>query len=214
MIGRITPGNPAKSRPVPFFKEQKEEVRMKIAVGAVLGLLAAALALTPAWATTALERTETDLIQEASVIITGQCTHLQSQWAGRTLVTIATVSVSEVLKGQPGAEVTVVLLGGVDTSRRVPVAMTLPGAPEIFMQENVLLFLTPQDLVANGYAIVGFSQGKFTIAQTPQGQMVASQNLSELNLQGHTGSIFRGRAKTLLLSELRQKIHALAEGQP
>jgi hypothetical protein len=189
---------------------------MKSATRAALGLLATALALTPAWATTALERSETDLIQEASVIITGQCTHLQSQWAGRTLVTIATVSVSEVLKGQPGTEVTVVLLGGIDTSRRVPVAMTYPAAPEIFMQENVLLFLTPQDLVANGYAIVGFSQGKFTIAQTPQGQALASQNLSELNLQGRTGDIIRGRAKTQTLSELRQKVRETlaAERQP
>jgi hypothetical protein len=189
---------------------------MKNATRAALGLLATALALTPARATTALERTETDLIQEASAIITGQCTHLQSQWAGRTLVTIATISVSEVLKGEVGPQVTVVLLGGIDTSRQVPIAMSFPAAPEIFMQENVLLFLTPQDLVANGYAIVGFSQGKFTIAQTSQGQMMASQNLSELNLQGRTGAITRGHAKTLSLSELRQKVRETlaAERQP
>ena len=29
----------------------------------------------------------------------------------------------------------------------------------------MLLFLTPEDQVAGGFAIVGFSQGKFTVAQ-------------------------------------------------
>ncbi len=179
---------------------------MRNVARAVLGLLAVALAGTSAWATTAVERTETDLIQEASVIVTGQCTHLQSQWIGRTLVTVATVSVSEVLKGQAGPEVTVVLPGGSDANRRIPIAMSIPGAPQIFQQENVLLFLTPEDRVANGWAIAGFSQGKLTLALDTKGRMVASQNLSELNLQGRTGAVTRGGAKTLLLSELRQKI--------
>ncbi len=183
---------------------------MRRAARAVPGLLAAVLALTPAWATTAVERTDTDLIQEASIIVTGHCSRLQSQWLDRTLVTIATISVSEVLKGQAGSEVTVVLPGGVDVHRRFPIAMSFPAAPEISQQENVLLFLTPQDRVPHGYAIVGFSQGKLSIANNAQGQPVASQNLSALNLQGRSGVVSPGRAKTLLLSELRQKIQAAA----
>ncbi len=188
---------------------------MRNAARAVFGLLATALALTPAWATTALERSETDLIQESAIIVTGHCTHLQSQWLGRTLVTIATISVSEVLKGRAGTEVTVVLPGGADVHRRVPIAMTFPAAPQIFQQEDVLLFLRPEDRFANGYTIVGFSQGKFTLADNGQGQKVASQNLSALNLQGRTGAVTRGRARTLPLSELRQKIQeTLAAGRP
>jgi hypothetical protein len=181
---------------------------------AVLGLVAAALAWTPAWATTAVERTETDLIEEASIIVTGQCTHLQSQWIDRSLVTIATISVSEVLKGQAGPEVTVVLPGGIDASGRIPVALVYPAAPQIFPQEDVLLFLTPQGLVAQGYAVVGFSQGKLSLGLNTQGQKVASQDLSQLNLQGRTGAVTRGRAKTLLLADLRQKIReTLAAGR-
>jgi hypothetical protein len=187
---------------------------MRRAARAVLGLAAAALALTPAWATTAVERTDTDLIQEAAIIITGHCTHLQSQWLDRTLVTIATISVSEVLKGQAGSEVTVVLPGGIDVHRRVPIAMTFPAAPEVYQQENVLLFLTPEDRVPHGYAIVGFSQGKLTIADNGLGQPVASQNLSALNLQGRTGAVSRGRSRTMLLSELRQKIQQVLAGTP
>lgn len=185
---------------------------MRRVARAVLGLVAVALALTPAWATTAVERTDTDLIQEAAIIVTGHCTHLQSQWLDRTLVTIATISVSEVLKGQAGSEVTVVLPGGIDVHRRVPIAMTYPAAPEIYQQENVLLFLTSEGRVPNGYAIVGFSQGKLTIANDGLGQQVASQNLSALNLQGRTGAVRPGRSKTLLLSELRQKIQQTLAG--
>jgi len=123
---------------------------MRYAARAVLGFLATALALTPAWATTAVERTETDLIQEAAIIVTGHCTRLESQWLDRDLVTVATISVSEVLKGAAGPEVTVVLPGGIDTHRRIPIAMSFPAAPEISQQENVLLFLMPEDRVAGG----------------------------------------------------------------
>lgn len=185
---------------------------MRRAARAVLGLLAAALALTPAWATTAVERTDADLIQEATIIVTGHCTRLQSQWLDRTLVTIATISVTEVLKGQAGTEVTVVLPGGIDVHRRIPIAMSYPGAPEIRQQENVLLFLRPESRVPQGYTIVGFSQGKLTVADNGQGQQVASQNLSALNLQGRTGAVSRGRSKTMLLSELRQKIQQTLAG--
>ena len=143
---------------------------MRRAAKAVLGLLAAALALTPGWATTAVERTDTDLIQEASIIVTGHCTHLQSQWLDRTLVTIATISVSEVLKGQAGSEVTVVLPGGSRRSPQVPDRHELSRLRRRSrQQENVLLFLTPEDRVPHGYAIVGFSQGKLTVASNAAG---------------------------------------------
>jgi hypothetical protein len=180
-------------------------MRRKVRV-IVLCLLAVLSALPAVWATTAVERTEADMIQEASVIVTGRCTSLQSQWVDRTLVTLATIEVSEVLKGSAGSTVTVVLPGGVDSKRRIPVAMSYPAAPEIYQQEKVLLFLTSEDLVAGGYSIVGFSQGKFTLVDGPQGKR-ATQDLGALNLQGHTGSVRQGSAKSIQLDELRARIH-------
>jgi hypothetical protein len=171
-----------------------------------LGLLVAAAVVPAAWATTAVERTEGDMVQEAALIVTGHCTHLQSQWVGRTLVTLATIQVTESLKGNAGATVTVALPGGVDANRRFPVAMTYPAAPQIYQQEDVLLFLVPEDLVANSYSIVGFSQGKLTLAVSPQGKKVATQDLSALNLQDRRGTVRRGTAKTIVLDELRQRI--------
>jgi hypothetical protein len=173
---------------------------------AVLSLLAAAVALPAAWGTTAVERTESDMIQESALIVTGHCTDLRSQWVGRTLVTLATVQVTEALKGSAGSTVTVVLPGGVDSNRKIPVAMSYPAAPQIFQREDVLLFLVPEDLVAGGYSVTGFSQGKLTLATDAQGKKVATQDLSALNLQGRSGSLRRGTAKTIQLDELRQRI--------
>jgi hypothetical protein len=179
---------------------------LRSTVKAVIGLLVAILAAPALWATTAVERTENDMVREAAIIVTGHCTHLQSQWVGKTLVTLATIQVSEVLKGDAGSQVTVVLPGGVDSNRRIPVAMSYPAAPEIFQQENVLLFLTAEDMVAGGYSIVGFSQGKFSLAETAQGKKVATQDLSGLGLQGRNGSLRRGQGKTIQLDELRSRI--------
>lgn len=173
---------------------------------ALLGLLVAALAISAAQASTAVERTEADLIQESTLIVTGHCTHLQSQWAGNTLVTLATIQVSEVLKGSAVSTVTVTLPGGVDVNRHIPVAMSFPAAPVILQQEEVVLFLTSQNLVAGSYSVVGFSQGKFTLAQDAQGRSLATQNLNGLKLQGGNGSLHRGEGKSIPLDELRARI--------
>jgi hypothetical protein len=105
--------------------------------------------------------------------------------------------------------VTVALPGGVDVNRRIPVAMSYPAAPVILQQENVLLFLTPQELVAGSYSVVGFSQGKFSLVEDAQGKSVATQNLNGLKLQGSHGAPRPGMGKTIQLDELRAKIHEL-----
>lgn len=185
---------------------------LRNAVRAVLILLVAFLAVPTLRATTAVERSETDLIQESALIVTGHCTHLQSQWVGRILVTLATIQVSEFLKGNPGSPLTVVLPGGSDSHRKFPIAMTYPAAPEIYPQEEVLLFLTPEDLVPGDYSVVGFSQGKFTLVAGAQGKTVATQDLSALTLQSGDGTLRSGTAKTITLDELRQRIHGIQNG--
>jgi hypothetical protein len=181
---------------------------MRQAAKVGLCLLAAALAVPGLWATTAVEHSENDLIQVAEVIVVGRVVGQASQWIDRDLVTVVNVEVSEVLKGSVGSTVSVVVPGGVDTNRPVPVAMTYPAAPELMGNENVLLFLTAEGRLADGYGIVGFSQGKFTVVESAQGEKIATQNLSQLNLQDRTGNVTRGAAKSIPLKQLRQKIKA------
>ena len=187
---------------------------MRQAARVALGLLVAALAVPALQATTAVERTETDLIQESEFIVVGRVAEVRSTWIDRDLVTLATVSVSEALKGAPGPQVTVVLPGGVDLDRKVPIAMTYPAAPELMKQENVLLFLTAEGRVVGGYSVVGFSQGKFSVVENANGEKVATQNLSDLTLQGRNGGARRGGAKTISLNQLRQKVQTLAVEKP
>jgi hypothetical protein len=165
-----------------------------------------ALAAPVLEATTAIEMGTEDMTREAEVIVSGRCTDLRSTWIDRDLVTLATISVSEVLKGTAGPEITVVLPGGADSNRKFPVAMVYPAAPELAVQENALLFLSAEGRVVDGYSIVGFSQGKFTIAADPSGKLVASQNLSDLKLQGRHGAARRGGSQAVPYAQIRQQV--------
>ena len=62
-------------------------------------------AVVAAEATTAVSLSNRALTDGAEIIATGRCTGLQTVWEGRTLVTVATVAVDDVLKGEPGATV-------------------------------------------------------------------------------------------------------------
>src|SRR5262245_40481592 len=100
-------------------------------------ILVGALIADRANATTALALTNRNLAENASLIVTGRCIELRTAWEGRTLVTLATVAVTDTLKGTPVVSVTVALPGGVDANRRFPVAMIYAGAPQMVVGEEV-----------------------------------------------------------------------------
>jgi hypothetical protein len=124
-------------------------------------------------ATTVRRLTNQDLTEKAQLIVVGRAVATRSAWVGRRLVTLASVAVGEVLKGDRHATVTVVLSGGVDAQRRFPLAMMVPGAPQIHAQEDVFLFLKRAHQhatdAAESYTIVGFSQGKLSIVTEASG---------------------------------------------
>jgi hypothetical protein len=145
------------------------------------------------------------MVSQSDMIAIGSCLDAQSVWVDRNLVTLATISVKEVLKGDNSSTVTVVLPGGVDANRKFPIAMTYPGAPRINPSEEVFLFLTRDDEVSGGYAITGFSQGKFSITKDEDGQEVVSRDLTQTALKGKTG-LRRGAASRTSLSGLKDQV--------
>lgn len=185
---------------------------MKLTLRAALGLAAGTLLATATWATTVIDKSHGTMAQEASLIVTGQCSQLASAWLGRELVTVATIQVDEQLKGQSRAEIQVIIPGGIDANRAIPIAVTVPGAPQILPGEQVLLFLADEDRVSNGYSIVGFSQGKFSVVAGPNGTKSATQDLSQLHLSGAKNTRSRqGKANSFPLEQIRQEIqNALA----
>ena len=129
----------------------------------------AVLAASAGWATSLVELSSAQLTERSQVIAHGRCIKVESQWIGNTLMTLATIEVVDTLKGQTNNELTLVLPGGIDTERAVPVAVTYPGAPSIWSSEEVFLFLEPFEGIAGSYWPVGFSQGKLRVMRDTSG---------------------------------------------
>lgn len=138
------------------------------------------------------------LTDQSDLIAIGKCLATKSVWVDRALVTLATVEVGEVVKGDPVQTVTVVLPGGVDANRKIPVAMTYPGAPQIAPDEDVFLFLTRDAEFVDGYAVAGYSQGKLSIVEDAQGRKLVSRDLTKITLPGGPGTVRGGVALTPL----------------
>ena len=124
------------------------------------------------------------MVDQSDVIAIGNCQETKSVWVDGTLVTLATVSVSETLKGAESGNLTVVLPGGVDANRQFPVAVSYPGAPRLTPGENVFLFLNSDVDYGLGYNVAGFAQGKFSIVNDEDGQPVVSRDLTQHGTPG------------------------------
>jgi len=146
-----------------------------------------------------------DMVNQSDVIAIGNVLDTRSVWVDRSLVTFATVAVSESLKGTPGENLTVVLPGGVDANRKIPIAMTYPGAPQMRTGENVFLFLTSDSEVGGGYNVAGFAQGKFSIINDEDGEPVVSRDLRQMSLQGNNG-VRRGQSNMTPLKSMKDQV--------
>jgi len=145
-----------------------------------------------------------DMVNQSDVIAIGNCVETRTVWVDRSLVTLATVSISENLKGTESS-ITVALPGGVDANRKIPVAMTYPGAPQMTPGENVFLFLTATGEVPGSYTVAGFSQGKFSIVTDEDGQQVVSRDLRQTSLKSNNG-VRRGQNSTIPLDTLKNEV--------
>src|SRR5262249_55324400 len=196
---------------------------MKEKLYALSGVFLIVLVLAGLWATRAINITDVQntvdpaarslpgalsmqqMTEEASLIVMGQCLETRSQWVGRSLVTLATVSVTETIKGGAAEKLTVVLPGGVDANRKFPIAMTYAGAPQMSKDEEVFLFLTPQDEVAGGYSVMGFAQGKYSVGKDTEGEKVVMRDMTKAPVQGGAGAI-RGNLHVVPLSEFKELV--------
>lgn len=165
-----------------------------------------------AQATTAIRLSNESMTDQSDLIVIGRAGDVRSEWVGRELVTLVTVSVTEVVKGDAGSEITVVTPGGIDASREIKIAMSFPAAPTMSPNEEVFLFLTPAgDEFGNGYAIIGWSQGKFSIVEDAQGQKFVSRDLTDLKLADATGANPGGMSRNSLKS-FKAEIAGYAKG--
>lgn len=189
---------------------------------AICLLITAAILVSARWATSTVEEIPADVIQttgsslaaalsvedltaQADTIAIGNCVEVKSAWAGRTLVTLATVEVTETLKGEDAKTLTVVLPGGVDVNRKIPISMTYAGAPRITPGEDVFLFLTRGSEVGGGYTVAGFSQGKFSIVKDDKGEQLVTRDLTKTVLSEKNG-LRRGQTEMTPLGQLKAEV--------
>ncbi len=167
--------------------------------GSLLGALGLAASLG---ATTLEPMTGEQLIDASELIVVGECAEMHAQWYGRSLVTLVTVAVTDVLKGEAADEVTIALPGGLDLDGPVPVAVTFPGAPVWSPGDELLLFLdgveappggnsssgstslkstTPAStgLGAAMFGVVGFSQGVFPVVMDGDNALITQSRSSK-----------------------------------
>ena len=166
--------------------------------------LVALLGFAPAaFADLTIRQSNEQLTAGSEIIVIGRAADRSTRWVDRTLITAVTVDITETLKGGISGQIEVLLPGGVDMSRQVPIGMTFPGAPQMQPNEDVFLFLT-HDADAGGYIVSGFAQGKFSIV-TQQGQRMISRDLRGSQLVEGTG-VSRGTVTLTPLADFRAEI--------
>jgi hypothetical protein len=105
-----------------------------------------------------------EIVLAAEAIVVARYRSAETLWTEGTLATRYTFDVEDDLLGQGRTDVTVVVPGGVDLKRRIPIALSVPGAPAFVVQERVLLMLDRADRPSAGdFTVVGFNQGEFRI---------------------------------------------------
>lgn len=140
-----------------------------------------AAAFVPAWATTVIPMSDDDMVRQASLILEGVVTRVESAWnADKTQIhTSIDIDVQKQIKGTlPDDQTTIhlrVLGGTVDD-----ITMVLVGAPTFEVNEEMLLFLRPNYDVRL-LPVVGFNQGKIHIDTDP--------NTGKKTLKGRESSL-------------------------
>jgi hypothetical protein len=184
---------------------------MKRALKALLGASVLAITAADIEATTVRRVANEELAREADLIVIGRAVESKPVWVDRTLATLVTVRVDETLKGPADAQVTVALPGGIDASRKFPVAVSYPGAPTMSPDEDVVLFLVAGENVGS-YAVAGFSQGKFSIVEDSEGAKLVSRDLTDVQVQDTKG-VSRGTRTLQRLTDFVAEIRDHVRGE-
>lgn len=135
--------------------------------------LAAAAALAPAFATTVLPLDLGQIVEQSATAFEGTVVDSRTGRDPQTgmLVTMTTFQVHDVLKGEPGRTFTIKQVGG--TSAAEGLHFRIQGIPRFDVGESYVVFL-PGISSAGFSSPVGLSQGRFSIADGPQGREVSN----------------------------------------
>src|SRR5437764_6180049 len=167
-----------------------------------------------ALATTVIPPSFDDLVARAEMIFQGTVTDVRSEWAGegaqRHIMSYVTVKVEETIKGNPGASVTLQMLGGTVGAETMEVA----DAPKFKVGDRDILFV--ENNGTQFIPLVGIMHGRFRIKKDEAGSDAVFTNegspLSDVTQLGkNEAAVSAGRP--ISAQELKQAIHAKARAQ-
>ena len=201
-----------------YLSKTSERILAMKSATLAISVIVVVLAVSARWSSKAVIQTTGEsslakglsinrMTDQSDLIAIGSCVDSKSVWAGRTLVTLTTIAVTETLKGTELSTITVALPGGIDANRKFPVAMSYPGAPQITPGEDVFLFLTADHQNAGNYHVTGFSQGKFSIVKDQVGEEFVTRDLTKTMLKDDNG-VRRGSTDATSLSSLKAQVKA------
>ena len=142
----------------------RESLSKKIGIG-ILSIILMCLC-TSSWALSVRPIAFNDLVKSADLIVYGtvQSQEIQALYPNRPqlLFTLSTIKVGECWKGECGDQVVISQIGG----KKGPFAVSIPGAPLLQNQSQIVVFLHKKKQVSSEYThyvVVGLSQGRYTV---------------------------------------------------
>jgi hypothetical protein len=178
--------------------------------GPAIGL-ALLVATADAGATTIIRIDLPQMVAASDRIVVGTVSGAETVWIGRSIYTRYTVAVEETLHGEPAATVRVLVPGGIDRSRPIPIGMAVAGAPTFVAAERAVLMLAPTSVPTGGdLQIVGFNQGRFTVV----GGRVPLAGAPAAGLRSEPLTVFRERVRALVRQRPQGPPSARPQAQP
>jgi len=167
-----------------------------------------------ALATTVIPPTFNDLVTHAEMIFQGTVTDVRSEWTGeggqRHIASYVTFKVDDAIKGNPGAKVTLNMLGGTVGAE----TMEVSDAPKFKVGDRDILFV--ENNGTQFIPLVGIMHGRFHVQKDQNGRDVVLTNdgapLTDVNQLGkNERAATAGRA--ISTQEFKQAVQSRA-GHP
>jgi hypothetical protein len=162
-----------------------------------------------ALATTVIPPTFDDLVTRAEMIFQGTVTDVRSEWTGeggqRHIASYVTFKVDDAIKGNPGAKVTLNMMGGTVGGE----TMEVTDAPKFKVGDRDILFV--ENNGTQFIPLVGIMHGRFHVQKDGNGRDVVLTNdgapLTDVNQLGkNKGAATAGRA--ISTQEFKQAVQS------
>ncbi|PZR74571.1 MAG: hypothetical protein DLM52_09145 [Chthoniobacterales bacterium] len=146
----------------------------------------AALVVCTTGATTVIPPSFDDLVSRAQIIFQGTVTGVRSEWIGegaqRHIVSYVTFKVEDALKGNPGPEITLRMLGGTVAGQ----TMEVTDAPKFKAGDRDVLFV--ENNGTQFIPLVGIMHGRYHVRKDANGQDTIYDNTgSPVSSTEHVG---------------------------